>query len=367
MASTSRATLPQEFFDITSAMLLVQPEPQYLYASWWKAALGAALDVNGPLGLAIPNRQFGQNGAAYTPIERDRLMMADPIMSNIWRTVPELGKGPGHTVRINRPAFANTTYTQASREVPAGSSISTTGQAVSSEQTAITLKRFVGPYNSALSAPGPLAIERFDSSVSLHSQSQIHGLTLKRDFDRTIDSFAVALMDAAATIIRPTGFSADTDFLTTNSGPMDFDTLTRTEQSLDDASIPTFADGKRIMVLRPAQTQQISGDAQFARFAEFHPSINPVLAPDYWKSCGGFHIFKSATLTQDTTTVSGVTINRGHAFGPMSLGSGVGRLPETTYATDDNYGETAKVIWVTYAGFQLLDNRFVRSIRTSSV
>lgn len=366
MAVTSRATLPEEFFDITSSMLLVQPEPQYLYASWWKASLGAQLNVNGPLGIQIPNREFGVNGASYTPVERDRLMMADPIMSGVWTVVPELGKGPGHTVRINRPAFVNTTYTQASREVPSGSSISTTGQAISSEQTSITLKRFSGPYNSATSAVGPLAVERFDASVSLHSFAQAHGMTLKRDFDKTVDAFAIALLDAASTVIRPKGFSADTDFTTTDSGPMDMSCISRTERSMDDANIPTFGDGKRIMVLRPAQIQQLQDDAQFARYSTFSPMINPVLAPDYFKSVGNFHIFKSTSLTQDTGTVSGVTINRGHAFGPGALGSGVGRLPEVAYSSDDNYGETAKVIWLLYGGFQLLDGRFVRSIRTSS-
>ena len=43
MPVISRASLPEEFFDITSAMLLIQPEPQYMYAQMWKSALGAAL------------------------------------------------------------------------------------------------------------------------------------------------------------------------------------------------------------------------------------------------------------------------------------------------------------------------------------
>ncbi len=366
MASTSRATLPEEFFDITSSMLLVQPEPQYLYAALWKATLGAQLNMSGPLGVQIPDRQFGQNGASYTPVERDRLMMSDPILGAVWRVVPELGKGPGHTVRLNRPSYANTTYTQASREVAGGSTISTTGITVSSEQTSLTLKRFAGPYSSAASAVAPFAIERFDASVSLHSMAEIHGTSIKRDFDRTIDAFSVALLDSAGTVIRPKGFSADTDFATTDSGPMDFSVISRTERSMDDANIPVFPDGKRMMVLRPAQCQQLADDAQFAKYVDANKEINPVLAPGYWKTIGNFHIFKNNTLTSDTTTVSGVTINRGHAFGPGVLGSGVGRLPEVVFHTNDNYGETALVIWLTYSAFSLLDNRFVRSIRTSS-
>ena len=32
MPAITRATLPAEFYDRTSAMMLIQPEPQYLYA-----------------------------------------------------------------------------------------------------------------------------------------------------------------------------------------------------------------------------------------------------------------------------------------------------------------------------------------------
>lgn len=366
MASTSRATLPEEFFDRTSDMMLIQPEPQYVYAAMLAASLGASFQPDAQLGMQIPNRQFGANGAMYTPAERDRLMMSEPIMTGVIQVVPELGKGPGHTIRMNRPAFVNTTYTQDSRKVPSGSSISTTGISVASEQVSISLSRFAGPYSSTQSAVAPYAIERFDSSVSVHSMAQIHGTNLKRDYDRFKDSILVALLDLAETVMRPKNYSADTDFVTADAAPMDWNMIARTEASMDDANIPTFGDGRRVMVLRPAQIQQLSDDTQFARYAEKHPVINPVLNPGYYKTAGGFHIFKSTTLTQDTSTVSGVTINRGHAFGPNVLGAGVGRLPEVAYAAEDNYGETAKVIWLEYSGHTLLDNRFVRSIRTSS-
>ena len=47
MALISRATLPSEFFDRTSAMMLVQPEPQYLYAQLvFMADLQAELRAN---------------------------------------------------------------------------------------------------------------------------------------------------------------------------------------------------------------------------------------------------------------------------------------------------------------------------------
>ncbi len=359
MAFTSRATLPAEFFDITSDMLLVQPEPQYLYARMWKASVGSELNV-GPL-LGMPGRQFGGDGANYSNLEADRFMMSDPLTSGVVKAVVDLGKAPGHTIRLNRPSFTNSTYTQASREVAAGASISTTGLAVSSEQTSITLKRFAGPYGSAVQ---PYAIERFDAGLSLHKMAQIHGNNLKRDFDRSIDSFLVALLDLASTAVYPQGMTAVNDSTVAGDFPLDWETVARTGKTMDEANLPTFPDGKRLLVITPQQKFQLQNDALFAKYAEKHPQLNPLLNPGYYKTCGDFHIFQSNTLAT-TVNSSSVPIHRAHAIAPGVVGSGLGELPRVAFAAEDNYGETAKVIWLLYAGFQLLDSRFVVSVRSS--
>ena len=118
MPVISRASLPEEFFDITSAMLLIQPEPQYMYAQMWKSALGAALPQ--PAGLGLPGRQLLQTGAAVPPIESMRLVLDDAVSSQTIKVVPELGAGVGHTVRINRPFYTDSTYTLTSRTIAAG-------------------------------------------------------------------------------------------------------------------------------------------------------------------------------------------------------------------------------------------------------
>lgn len=361
----SRATLPAEFFDITSNMLLVQPEPQYLHALLLKMAMSAALDV-GP--LALPGRpSVGESGAPYASADSGRLLLADPIYGGAVNFVAELGKGPGHTVRMNRPVFANTTYTQASREVPAGSTISTTPVDLTSEQVSITLKRFAGPYDSSNARVAPFGIDRFDASVSLHSLAKVVGLQLKRDFDRTLDQFGVALFDAVASanVIRPAGMTDDNSSAVAGDFPLDYDTITRVESALDTANIPRFPNGKRVMVLHPNQCAQLVNDPQFARYAEFHRDMNPLFSGSYWKSIGGFDIFKSTTLSTSTNTPAGVTIYKGQAFGPGMVGAGLGELPGVVPSTSDNYGEQALVIWRMYAGFATLDNRFGCSIRTS--
>lgn len=362
MALINRASLPAEFFDITSAKLLKQPEPQYLYAQLWKMALAKSLAVPGSLGLA--GRAVPSSGAMVDSAESQRLMFEDPVFGAAITNVAELGKTPGHTVKLNRPYFADTTYTEDSREVASGDSISTTPIDLSSEQVSITLKRYAGPYDSGNSRVAPFGLDRFDASVSLHSLTDLVGEHMKRDFDKTMDQFMVNLLDLASSTVRPNGFSADSDFTTQDAGPMDFEMLTRIERTMDEANIPVFPNGKRVLVLKPRQIASLANDEDWQRLSVHAPPANPLLAQSYFKSCGMLDIFKSNTLDTDSNA-SSVTVYKGHAFGPGVIGSGVGDLPRVAFSSDDNYGETAKVIWLMYAGFKLLDNRFVVSVRTS--
>lgn len=358
----NRGTLPQEFFDITSDMLLVQPEPQYLHGAMLQAAMGASLTQVSDIGL--PFRMLGGAGAMYGSTADDRLALEDKALSvEAVKVIAELGKKPGHTVRVNRPAFANTTYTQASRTVPSGATISTTPIDVSSEQVAITIQRFAGPYDSTNSRVAPFGLERFDSSMSIHKFASIAGKHLKRDYDRFIDAVGVLLWASGSTTIRPTGFTADNDSTAAGDAAMSYDVLSRVETQLDTANIPYFANGMRMCVLHPRQVEQLRGDPAFQRLSVFQPDKNP-LRQCYVASVGNLAIYKSNTLTT-ATNGSSVVMYRGQAFGPGMIGCGVSRIPEVLPSTADNYGETPLVIWLSYLGFQVLDNRFGCLITTS--
>ena len=50
---------------------------------------------------------------------------------------------------------------------------------------------------------------------------------------------------------------------------------------------------------------------------------------------------------------------------PGALFAGMGRPLRTMPSTDDNYGETAKVIWLAYLALGLADNRFVTKAQYS--
>lgn len=363
----TRATLPTEFYDVTSARMLVQPQPQYLHAALWKLAVNASLSTPPDLAMMQERLTNGAAGAAVPSMQQLQLLLSDPIYSQAFVNVTELGKQPGHTVRINRPAFAATTYTEGAREIPGGGSISNVPVDILNEQVSLTLKRFAGPYDQANSRVAPFAADRFDANISLHSINQLLGLQLVQDFTRTVDTICVSLIDLVVNVLYPLGFAADNDATAVDAMPLDVNTIFRAQEVLDLASIPVFGNGQRALAIDPRGLRQLKDDPQFAQYVSTQPqlaSMNPVLAKAYKGSLGSFDLFETATLNAPTNS-SAVPVFRCQAFGPGIIGSGLGEMPRVTFSTDDNYGEVSKVIWLLYSAFRLLDARFGVSIRHS--
>lgn len=363
----SRVTLPQEFYDKTDDQLLVQPEPQYLYAVMFLGSLAASLAVPSEIGL--PGRSVGGVGANYgEPAERDRLMLSNPLMTDIIASKVDFKAAPGNSIRINRPAYINTTYTELSRRIPGGSSISTVPTNVSSEQTNLTLYRYGGPYDQANTRVAPLAIERFDAQMGVHKLSQIVGNTLVRDFHRFVDAVNISLLDKAASVVYPEGMEQDNDATAAGTFPFTYEMLLRAERIADGTAttpnLPTFADGHRVLVATPTQVAQLALDPLYVRNSYMHPEYNS-LFPQYVKSVSKTHIFKSTTLNV-VNNGSSVGVHYGHYIAPGALLAGMGERPRCAASTDDNYGETAKVVWLSDIAFGLADNRFVLSVRSTA-
>jgi N4-gp56 family major capsid protein len=258
--------------------------------------------------------------------------------------------------------FADTTYTEASRQV--NGDITSTPINVGSEQVTITIKEFAGPYDSVNNHVAPYGISAFDAQMAVIPLSRKVGAQLKRDMDKFIDSALVTLLNDGASTVRPTGFTADNDHATSSHGTMDFETLAKAERTLQDLHVPTFDNGQYACVLKPKQLEDLKSDPTFRSLSESNPPINPVLRKNYVGSVGGLDIFKSATLTT-TANSSSVDIFTGHVFGPGVIGAGVGRLPRVVAHDDTNYRRFHKVIWTMDAGWTLLDNRFVASVKTA--
>jgi hypothetical protein len=357
MGSLDRISMPENFYDITSNMLLVQPEPQYPYARLYKSALALSLQIPSLLGL--DGRGIGGNGAPYSSEERDRLALADPISGEIFSARVDFKALPGSSVRINRPVFTNSTYTVASRLIANGTTISTTPITPTSQQTNLTLFKFGGPYDTAVQ---PYGIEAFDAQMGVHRSASIVGTHMRRDFDRFLDAVWVTLFDLAATAVYPQGMTTVDTPTTAGEFPFQFEQLIRTERLMDEANLPTFGDGFRLLVLTPQQTADLALDGNYTNLAKEFPQYNS-LFPQYVASVRKFHIFKSNTLSQ-TANTSSVPIQYGHALAPGVGMAGMGRPPRVAPNTNDNYGETALVIWLADLAFALANNTFVYSVRS---
>lgn len=290
-------------------------------------------------------------------------MLSSPVL-DVFAAKVDFAGLPGNTVRINRPVFANTTYTELSRRIPSGATISTTGIVPSGQQVNLTLYRYGGPYDSANSRVAPFAIEAFDAQMGLHKAASIVGTHMKRDCHKFLDAVTVALADLAASTDYPEGMSADNDATAAGSFPFTYEQMVRVEKNMDDANLPTFGDGFRMLVLHPTQIAQLKNDVQYQRAAQNFPQFN-VLFPQYVSSVNKFHIFKSTTLTTASNS-SSVTIYRGHAMCPGALLAGMGRPLRVVASTSDNYGETVLAVWLGDLAFGLSNNTFVRLVSSSA-
>lgn len=364
MGSYGRASNPAEFYDKTNDLLLVAPEPQYIYGAMFITALGLSLNPEASMGMPFQNRAIGGVGAAYSMADRDRLMLSNPMFNDLIATKVDFNAAPGSTVRINRPVFANTTYTESSRRIASGTSISTTPITVGSQQTNLQLFKYGGPYDQGNSRVAPYGIEAFDANMGVHNAVKMHGTHLVRDYTRFIDSVQVSLLDLAATVVYPNGMATDNGATTVGSYKFSLAQINNVEAQMDTANLPTFADGFRALVLTPVQIQQLQDDTAYQKAAQFFPEYN-ILFPQYVKSVGKFHIFKSTTNTVLANS-SSVNIHYGHAIAPGCLLGGMGRRPRVMPASDDNFGETVKVLWLADLAFGLSNNALVYSVRSSA-
>lgn len=354
--------LSEEYYVRTSDMLLVQPEPQYLYAQLLLGSLGVSLTPPSQLGIA--GRTVGGVGANYTAADADRLRLSNPMFTDVIAAKVDFSAAPGSSINVNRPVFTNTTYTEASRRIATGTTISTTPTKIAGQQTQLTLFNYGGPYDATQAAVAPIAINSFDANMGVHNQVRIFGTQVVRDFHRFTDAVMVSLADLASTAYYPEGMTAVNDATQAGSFPFTYEQLCRVETAMDNSNLPTFPDGFRALVLTPTQVNHLRQDEQYQNASQNFPAYN-ILFPSYVASVNKFHIFKSTTLAT-TANSSSVAIQYGHAFAPGAFLAGMGRRPRVVPNTNDNYGETILSVWLADLAFGLANNTFVVSVRSSA-
>lgn len=376
LASFSRGNLPDEFYDVTGRLLLKQPESQYLYYYLLSTALGASFAADGMEVLPLGGRDIITGGDPSYINLQDMQLELEPQFdySEVFEVDTSFKRSaggiwaPGHTVRLNRPRFTDSTYTMASREIPRGKVISKVPISVGSDQTELTIKLYGGPLGP-LGEVQPYAINRLDAHRSVHSLPAIRKLHFTRDYHKTLDSFAVQLLDAVAAgnTFWAAGMVDDNSAVVANDFPMSYELLTRMKLRLDSTNIPKFPNGKRPCVMTPLQTQQLGRDPEFQRLAVFDVGAapkNPLMRANWYASIQGVDIFQSTTISQVTNTNS-IKVHYAQMFAPGALGAAPGNMPEIATNTDDNYGEDPMAIWKQYFALANLDDRFSVSGRSS--
>ena len=379
MPVTSPAWLPSEFVELTSATMLKAPVPQFLYANLIYMADAQAQLRTDPASFEWVNGRgipANAGGAPVPDLASMQLMLADPIRGEVVLVSDELATAPGSVVKLNRPVFTGGGYTFAQRTVGSGQTMSTTPISLTGEQVPITINRLTGPFASGGTVPQPYGIDRFQAMQSVHSLAAKVGVHLQYDRDRLLDTGIAALIDnpASGAVLYPgdpnnTLSSDSSAFVTNGDRTFDYETVMRAVAYLQSQNIPTFADGMYRMVINPAQAKQLSLDPVYRSEAKMLVNApdprNPVL--NSWIANIGrvVEVYSSTSNAIDTSTVSGVTINHAVMFGPQI----VGRVRDKegvriVLSSDDNYGETAKAMWLSYEGFAMLNQQFMVAIHS---
>jgi hypothetical protein len=250
--------------------------------------------------------------------------------------------------------------------------ISTTPIEIGMDQAYLTLERLRGPFASGGSVVQPYAIDRLDSSRSIHSHTQLCANALEYDRQTLVDT-VVNTMATAATAIAQTDTAGSKNYITPGAGKkdlvslltakgsarFDLETLLRGAMTLQNRGIPRLPDGHYMAVIRPEQELHLELDADYKDcFKGNGPADNP-LHMDYVASVKKIHIYRSSTLTTDTSSVSGNAIHKGFMFGAQCFGYGVGEECHVATSTDDNYGNTAKFIWEAFEAYGVLNHNSI--------
>lgn len=362
MSYFNRASNPENFFDITEAKLLRQPEPEYLFARLFLDAIAASLDVPGNFGL--DGRQPPTAGAGYANLDSDRLKLAANLPSDLFGVDVNFTAKPGQTVRINRPKYIDTTYSLAARQVTAGQPITTIPINVQEEQANLTLYRYAGPYDQTNSRVAPYAVESFDANMGVHKAVDIVGNNLARDYHKFLDQVQSTLCEVADALY-PDMMTTDNDATAVGMFPFTFELLSRTDQKMNERFLPRMADGKRVLIASSKQIKDLFHDPEVKQQSTFHPEFNLLYgAIGYVGTVGMFHLFKCDTI-QSPLNSSSVPVQHAVAIAPGFFMGGMGRRPKVASSTDDNYGEQAKVIWLADLAFGVADKRFAYTLRSA--
>jgi hypothetical protein len=279
------------------------------------------------------------------------------------KRVEEVGTGPGKVFLIDRPQYMDAgLFTEAARTLTEGTPVTATPQAITMAQASLTCVEFAGPHDGSNVAP--VAITDFLKRRSKHDLVEYMGLLLRRDRNKFLDRVFVNQMLTTTHVSYGSG-SANLTSATAGSAPLIDDDIAAVKLALQSRNIPTFSDGMYCMVLSPQHEADLRKDDQFREIVRYLAADGP-LVQGHLGDYNGFHLFISNNIPVAAVGSGGsVTGYQGVAFGPQSIGWGVGMDAEARKSKADDFGREDRLIWIAHEAFKLLNEDFVQKIVTT--
>lgn len=299
MADTTTGTLTQELQDLIAAEMLIQVDDAYLFYG------------NGPVEMEGPEGVTDNDGVL--------------------------------TVNFNRPVLPTGTYTETSRRLTDGTPISTTGIAITETQVSLTVREYAGPHDGATIKP--FSVTEFLKRRARHSVVELVGQFMRRDRNRSLDTWVRDLLLAATTVVTPDGTA---EGAIAAGVPASVAWLRALNKAMKDAKIPTYPNGNWRLMISTTDEQSLKGEEEYREAYRYMQGRNPAFT-GHVNTFEGFDIMVTTNISTKAVGAGGaVTGNQGAAWGPYGIGHGVGMQPSIRRADDTDYGRSEKVLWISH-------------------
>jgi hypothetical protein len=384
MTVMSRGSLPANYEDflgsVSSPLLLPQPEPQYLFAHWAMAGRLslAALNAGAP---SVQQYVTMAGGGAPISQDLDRMARAADAYPGFVQAVDKFGLGLGDTIKFQRPIFSTGGLTKSARKLATNAAISTTGQAIRTEEVPVVLEEYHGPYASDGSGVQPYAIWGFDAKFRANKVQLVSlaSLALKRDYTKWLDAVIRDEFLASSNVSYAGGLANAAAFVAGGGQTFDLSLFLAARKALSDREWMKFPNGRYVCLVPTTFNTQMQSDVDYREMSKFHEDknllygyIGSVQDIDFFE-CSTLQSYAPASTLEGSTVASGVTLQEAIMVGPGAVGFGTAAPdPEGTvgpvarFADNTNYGTLANVIWYALHAFQCLDERGVQRVVAQS-
>ncbi len=353
MAITTTSSLTQEFVDMLSAELIVEPDPQYVFAVLAGAARAGAMDFGAQGVSGVSGNMQAAMGAGMGSVRYlDPRWMS--IAADFAKVVSEPAT-PGKVILVDQPRYLGGTFTETSRRLTEGTAVSATPQAATMGQVTVTIREYGGPHDGTNVAP--IGITEFLKRRAKHDLVQYVGTLLRRDRNKFVDHVVSDLLLTTTHVTTP-GDVAEGSL--TAGAKLTEDELSEMLRKLQERNIPTFSNGLFMAVLSPKHLEDLKADSKFRESVRYL-GTEGALVQGHVANHGGFMIVVSSNIpTAGVGAGSAVTGYRGVAFGPGAIGHAIGMDAEARRSKNDDFGREDRVLWLAHEGWALLDSDFVQ-------